>query len=567
MFKGSLRRLVSRLPSNGVSWQRKFHIDANKEQELFSVTTTRWLYNDDQQRALRYVPFNVQAFVGVAVRSAGATECLSLEKIQDGTMNRVFSLTFDNGIEFIAKIPFSVAGPKYYRTASEVATLDYLLTEHGIPVPQVRAWCSRAESTPVAVEYIMYEKIPGVPLQEFNATTRPLENDPYVDILPIIQRIESRLANTYFSQIGSIFYQDDLPEPLRQRPLYAPTIQPTANSARFCIGPTVDREFWRAGRTQLDIDRGPWPDTHSYMFALAACARAFVDAQPGGDSEAYHGLISDFEKLVPHIAPPCAPKILWHPDLHDSNILVTEAERPCKLNGIVDWQGATVAPYYLQLSVPPAYSADEHPLIDPEADGGPEFRDFDPRDLKPEEKRRLAVTFRRTCRQKLHEVQVRGADPDLANELYGDLGLAKRLINSPVGAITRGRTEGLESIKCSFIECRTFWGAVVGVDENGQPLIPFPIEISDVEEDRVKKAWESISQDATMCDDLLERLGVPPDSDGIVRANEYDAAKRAVEDAKQAALSGASTEEERDHIAKAWPLQDGKLSMTAESCC
>jgi hypothetical protein len=172
-------------------------------------------------------------------------------------MNRVFLLVFDNGVEFIAKIPFGVAGPKHFCTASEVATLDYLRTEHGIPVPNVRAWCSRADSTPVGAEYIMYDKIPGVQLHEHDNTELPLQHDPYIDVLPVIQRIESRLASTYFSQIGSIYYKADVSESLRDRPLYSPHISPTSNSARFCIGPTVDREFWRAGRAALDIDRGP----------------------------------------------------------------------------------------------------------------------------------------------------------------------------------------------------------------------------------------------------------------------------------------------------------------------
>lgn len=87
-------------------------------------------------------------------------------------------------------------------------------------------------------------------------TKLPLPNDPYVDALPIIQRIESRLAATYFSQIGSIYYKADVSESLRDLPLYS-RHSLTANSARFCIGPIIDRKFWRAGRAALDIDRGP----------------------------------------------------------------------------------------------------------------------------------------------------------------------------------------------------------------------------------------------------------------------------------------------------------------------
>lgn len=172
-------------------------------------------------------------------------------------MNRVFSLQLDNDKQLIAKIPFPVAGPKHYCTASEVATLDFLRTELHLPVHRIRAWCSRAESSPVGTEYIMYDRIRGVPLDSHDKTELPVEDDPYVETLPALLRIESTLARLRFSQIGNIYYREDVSEELQNRPLYAPDVPPTANSERFRIGPTTDREFWRAGRARLDIDRGP----------------------------------------------------------------------------------------------------------------------------------------------------------------------------------------------------------------------------------------------------------------------------------------------------------------------
>ncbi|KAL7280984.1 hypothetical protein ACG7TL_005934 [Trametes sanguinea] len=278
--------------------------DVADEHELFSVTTRRWLWNEEQQRAARYLPFNVQALVDVATKASGAKRCTSIKKIQDGIFNRTLSLRFDNDVELIAKIPFPTAGPKHYCTASEVATLDYLRTEHGIPTPIVRAWCSRADSSPVGIEYILYEKIPGVQLALLDNDDLPLEDDPFVDVLTGLVAIESRLSKTGFSQIGSIYYKEDVPDSLRNRALYADWIVPKANSERFRIGPTVDREFWRGGRAALDIDRGPWPDVRSWMLALATCARASIAQHPDEHlKREYDGLISDYERLVHHIAP------------------------------------------------------------------------------------------------------------------------------------------------------------------------------------------------------------------------------------------------------------------------
>ena len=64
------------------------------------MTTTHWLYIDEKREwrrvyplipldcvvelACRYVPFNVQAFLDIAVQAAAAKTCMSFEKVQDG---------------------------------------------------------------------------------------------------------------------------------------------------------------------------------------------------------------------------------------------------------------------------------------------------------------------------------------------------------------------------------------------------------------------------------------------------------------------------------------------------
>jgi len=60
-------------------------------------------------------------------------------------MNRIFSLIFDNDVEFIAKIPFRITRPLLlsFYTGSEMVTLDYLLTL-------------------VGAQYIVYDNIPRV---------------------------------------------------------------------------------------------------------------------------------------------------------------------------------------------------------------------------------------------------------------------------------------------------------------------------------------------------------------------------------------------------------------------
>lgn len=105
----------------------------------------------------------------------------------------------------------------------------------------------------------MYEKIPGVPLSDYyDKTDKELESDPFIRVLPTIAIIESILSQRAFNLIGALYYTEDVPDHLRRNwPLHSKKEYSTPNSTRFCVGPTINREFWRAGRSALNIDRGP----------------------------------------------------------------------------------------------------------------------------------------------------------------------------------------------------------------------------------------------------------------------------------------------------------------------
>ncbi|KAI9058591.1 hypothetical protein FKP32DRAFT_1596885 [Trametes sanguinea] len=529
---------------------RLVHVDATSTWQHFLKTYARCF----TKKAARYLPFNVQALIDVATKAAAASECTSIEKLQDGTFNRVLALRFDNDVELIAKLPFPVAGPKHLCTASEVATLDYLRTEVGIPVPIVRAWCSRAESSPVGIEYILYEKIPGVPLRQLDNADLPLKEDPFMDVLMPIVTIESCLNSAYFSQIGSIYYKEDVAEPLQTRPLYPDWFMSEPNSERFRIGPTVDREFWRAGRAALDIDRGPWPDVKSWMLALANCARASIANHPDeGFKAEYERLIAEYETLVPHIAPSEARLMLWHPDLYPRNIIVSET-RPRRLNGIIDWQNAVVALYCFQLSIPPAYDFEGHPMVVYPEDGKKRpvlAKGIDQLDDKA--KRKALIALRRAERKRVHELTLRATDPKLAKSLYAWNGAAAFAAYArPAAAITHG-SEGLFVVPHSFLECRA--------------LHPFPLDISDAEAERVEQQWAQATRQLEEDEAIMRECGGDPETEGSVGVEEYDAVKRALDDAKARALAAASTPEERERIDRDWRWQDGQRSLSAELCC
>lgn len=101
------------------------------------------------------------------------------------------------------------------------------------------------------------------------------------------------------------------------------------------------------------------PDVSSYVRALAQCEidwiRAYgtspeAQAQNGArfDSSAHVHRLNQWLALAPAVLPSpenCYPS-LSHPDLTLSNILVSGEDSELHISGIIDWQGATVHPFF-----------------------------------------------------------------------------------------------------------------------------------------------------------------------------------------------------------------------------
>ncbi|KAJ0424982.1 hypothetical protein BJY00DRAFT_308870 [Aspergillus carlsbadensis] len=102
---------------------------------LFTYSSGRFLYNEQTRLTERRVPFNIRALndaIANSITGHGAVK--SLTKLSEGGFNRVLLATMEDGFRAIVKIPYSIAVPKKYATASEVATLTFLRSK-GIPVP------------------------------------------------------------------------------------------------------------------------------------------------------------------------------------------------------------------------------------------------------------------------------------------------------------------------------------------------------------------------------------------------------------------------------------------------
>lgn len=93
---------------------------------LFRYTSGRWLWDEEQQLRDRYKAFNVAELQIVATRAIGSGSCISMIKLAEGGYNKVFRLLMDDGKKVLARIPNPNAGPSFYTTASEVATMEFV---------------------------------------------------------------------------------------------------------------------------------------------------------------------------------------------------------------------------------------------------------------------------------------------------------------------------------------------------------------------------------------------------------------------------------------------------------
>ncbi|GAQ09494.1 hypothetical protein ALT_6815 [Aspergillus lentulus] len=106
----------------------------------------------------------------------------------EGGFNRLFQATLTDGKHVIARLP-------------------YPSTSHGIPTPEVYAWCS-TKANPVGAGYIIMEKLDGIPLGEIWYTMTPKQQHK---IMKQIVEWEVRFMSLEFPAFGSLYYQKGLP--------------------------------------------------------------------------------------------------------------------------------------------------------------------------------------------------------------------------------------------------------------------------------------------------------------------------------------------------------------------
>ncbi|KAJ4466142.1 hypothetical protein C8J55DRAFT_440070 [Lentinula edodes] len=197
-----------------------------------------------------------------AVRTVFRIDDCVLVKLAEGGYHKVYEISAsDNEIPSSVVRVAALAFPRD-KVESEIATLQYIACNTTIHTPLVYAW-NTEDDNPVGLEYMILEKIPGVPANEVWETL-PFEKKQAV-VLEVAEHI-IQLFRLRFDTGGSLY---------RVRGV---------DQENFHVGPIISTPFYRAldgiirfpdspvTGDEIRKYRGPFPDPTSYL-------RSFLDVE------------------------------------------------------------------------------------------------------------------------------------------------------------------------------------------------------------------------------------------------------------------------------------------------
>ncbi|KAL4778067.1 hypothetical protein BJX76DRAFT_352887 [Aspergillus varians] len=226
------------------------------------------------------IRFDLNSLARVAADSVGAGRCITIKKYPDGMFNKAYLMCMDDGQEVIAKVPNPNAGVPHFTTAILLTRLVWEARKIlDTPAPCVYTWNSQAKSHPVGAEFIIMDKIKGVPLFQLSVT---------------------------FLHYSSLYYTEDVQPPAGNHFVKDGKV---VKDSKFAISPATGRDWCDAGRSNLDVKKGP-----------------FIGALIPKDTA---------------ITRPC----LWHNNLHNNNVFV-DPDNPAKITGIINWQSCYISPLF-----------------------------------------------------------------------------------------------------------------------------------------------------------------------------------------------------------------------------
>jgi len=524
----------------------------NSNDEFFKFTRGRFIVDETENVRKREIRFDLNKLADVAAASVGATECISITKYPDGMFSKAYLMSMENGREVVAKVPNPNAGIPHFTTASEVATMNFAREVLDTPVPHVYSWNSKGESHPVGAEFIIMDKINGVPLSQVWDTMKLTQK---LQLIIALTSLQKQWLSVSFSHYGSLYYTGDVKPPVGN--YYAKDGKVVKDSV-FTAGPAIGRDWMDAGRSGLETERGPWASLTQYLQAVGTReTNAIHFLKPPKQIALFCGpglylpngekkltALAWYRKIIDALIPKdtaLTNSYLWHDDLHQDNIFV-DPNNPEKIMGIIDWQSCHISPLFNH-NPDPAFL---------DWDGlEPETLDLAPiptlSGLSPEE--RSAAVREYTVQNVFIGWRkfMQAKNPDLYRVVefrktaaYGLIFLAHRMFEY-----------GEAHFQSLLVDLKNTWADLPGVTSH----TPFPFSFSGEDIERIKLDGEGAVAGTELVAAAKERLGELWPDKGFIEHERYDDCKAALHKVRDEILEQlAETDEEKEEYKQHWPF-------------
>ncbi|RDW93697.1 phosphotransferase family protein [Aspergillus mulundensis] len=548
-------------------------INWNANDEFFKFTRGRFIVNEVENLRKREIRFDMNSLARVAADSVGAARCTAIKKYPDGMYNKAFLMSMDDGQEVVAKVPNPNAGVPHFTTASEVATMDFvgsfcppptpisltcLIWEArkvlGTPAPRVYTWNSHAESHSVGAEFIIMEKAQGVPLSQVWDTMTLQQK---LRVLLAMTRLQKQWLSVSFSHYGSLYYTKDVQPPAGSHFVKDGM---AVKDSEFAIGPATGRDWCDAGRSSLDVEKGPWTSLTQYLQAVGARERKAIQSlqppkttallcgpklyQPNKENKltalTWYSQILD--ALIP-TNPAITKPSLWHNDLHDDNIFV-DPQHPENITGIIDWQSCHISPLFTH-NPDPAFLA---------WDGlEPETLDLAPRPALSG----LSAAERSAAVQEytLQNVFIGWRKLMAAKnaELYRVVEFRKTPAYGLLFLAHRVFEYGEAHFQSLLVDLKDTWADLPAISGTSNTAFPFDFSEADIE--RIKRDSDGAVAGTELIAQVKEHLGDLWPDKGFIEHECYDECRAALREVKDMILDQlAESDEERAEYKRHWPF-------------
>jgi hypothetical protein len=281
-----------------------------------------------------YIPrIQVQAFLQLAENIRGETGCsCSFGERRKGGLNVAITLRFDDGVEWIVKMPKVVNEASQERLGCEVSTLIFLEKGGSNLTPRVHDYSVTAQNV-FGTPYILMDKLPGVTLGQ--AIAEGLGRTGVYRTLDGLATFRKWLQQHPFERCGSIYLTStnsgDSGSSVKQRP----------SEAEYCVAEL--NNVWSA-RLHPQRYRRYWGlDSTGYYFAQHLLSLSSESIYGDRDEQKTKSLIHfNLGLVLPCYIIESSIFFLAHTDLSISNVLVDPSDGT--LLGIIDWEFANTLP-------------------------------------------------------------------------------------------------------------------------------------------------------------------------------------------------------------------------------